>query len=106
MAGGLRKLKNGKWELSFSTGFDIKGKRIRKYKNVEAKDKNEAGRLLAEFVTEVSKKDYSAGGSLSLKEYYNLWIKDYAEKGLRKKTISNYKTFWPRIDECLGHIEI
>ena len=41
-----------------------------------------------------------------MKEYYELWLVDYGEKGLRKKTISRYKTLWPRIYECLGHFEI
>lgn len=106
MAGSYRKLKNGKWELCVSLGFDIRGKRIRKFKNVEAKNKSEVEVMLAEFVTECTKGNYSKAGVLTLKEFFELWMEDYAERGLRKKTVSRYKTLWPRIEICLGHFKL
>jgi hypothetical protein len=52
MAGSKRLLDNGKWELCASAGSNIRGKRIRKYKYVEASGPREADNLLAEFVAE------------------------------------------------------
>jgi integrase len=106
MAGSYRKLKNGKWELCVNLGTDLKGKRIRKTKNVVAKNKTEVEKLLAEFVTKCSKANYNNSGNLTLREFYELWLKDYAEQSLRKKTLSRYKSLWTRIDYCLGHFKI
>jgi hypothetical protein len=85
MAGSYRKLNNGKLELCVSLGFDIKGKRIRKFKNVKAKNIKEVELLLAEFVTNVSKNKYSKATKLTIKEFYDLWIEDYGKNSLRKK---------------------
>ena len=54
---GCRKLKNGKWELCVSLGFDIKGRRVRRCKNVEAKNKTEAELMLAEFIVQCKKRE-------------------------------------------------
>lgn len=103
LAGTCRQLKNGKWELAVSLGTDLKGKRIRKYKYVEASGKREAEKLLAEFVAECTRGDYSEGERMLLKDYAQLWLKDYAEKQLKKKTVSRYKTLMERILEALGN---
>lgn len=106
MAGTYRQLKNGKWELAVSLGKDLRGKRIRKYKYVEASGKREAEKLLAKFVAECTRGDYSEGERMPLKDYAELWMKDYAEKNLRKKTISRYKSLLERIVGLLGDIRL
>lgn len=103
MAGTKRLLDNGKWELCASIGSDITGKRIRKYKYVDASGPREAGVLLAEFVAECMRADYSDGENLTLKEYVELWKKDYVEKQLRKKTNFRYESLLERVVEALGH---
>ncbi|MEN8904578.1 MAG: site-specific integrase [Clostridiales bacterium] len=102
MAGTYRKISNKKWELCINIGYDLNGKRIRKYKYIEAKGKREVEELLAEFVSECRKINYSKYGNIKLNEFFPLWMKDYAESSLRKKTISRYKTLWPRVDKALG----
>jgi hypothetical protein len=106
MAGTYRQLKNGKWELCVSLGFDIKGKRIRNYKVVEAKKKKDVEKLLAEFIIESKNANYNKLGNLTLKDFYELWLKDYAINNLRKKTLCRYKSLWIRVDQCLGEIKI
>ncbi len=103
MSGTYRQLPNGKWELGVSLGTSLSGKRIRKYKYVEAAGPREAEKLLAEFITESKRGDYAEGEKLLLKDFIELWKKDYAEKNLRKKTLSRYKALLERIIFALGH---
>lgn len=50
--GSCYKRKRDKWELCVSLGFDEKGKRIRKYRQVYAMNENEARDALKVFVSE------------------------------------------------------
>jgi len=106
MAGSLWKTGKNKWKLCVSLGYDITGKRVRKYKKVTAEKKKDAEKLLAEFITECEKYNVTKYESTLFKNFYFIWMRDYAEKRLRKKTISRYKTLWPRVEKCLGHFEI
>ncbi|MEN8907839.1 MAG: site-specific integrase [Clostridiales bacterium] len=104
MAGSYRKLKNGKWELCVSLGFDsLTGKRIRKFKTIEATGKRAVEKILADFVLEnQSSKDYNV--NITVKEFSELWINDYVKKNLKKKTISDYMDILERVNTCLGKI--
>jgi integrase len=103
MAGNYRRLKNGKWELSVRMGTDlITGNRIRKYKYVEAQGVREVQKLLAEFITECEKGSYE-NTKMKVKDFIYLWMKDYVEKNLKKKTIVDYKEMLQKVELCLGH---
>ena len=54
-------------------------------------------------MAECTKADYNDGERMTLKDYSELWIKDYAEKHLRQKTVSRYKSLAERITAALGH---
>jgi len=106
MAGTYRQLKNGKWELCVHLEYnELTGKRIRKYKYVAASSEREVKKLLALFVSECSKlsKYNSYGNNLTVEDFSKLWVRDYVEKHLKKKTISDYKDILERIIYCLGH---
>jgi integrase len=106
MAGTYRKISDAKWELCINIGYDINGKRIRKYKYISANGVREVEKALAEFVSENEKINFSKYENIKLKEFFPLWLRDYAEPGLRKKTISRYKTLWPRIEKALGNLRL
>jgi len=101
MAGTYRKLKNGKWELCISLGADIMGKRIRKYKYVDASSVREVKKLLAIFFSECDR-GYNEGERIDLNTFSKLWLKDYAEKNLRGKTTHRYMALMDRVLFCLG----
>jgi integrase len=103
MAGTYRLLKSGKWELAVRLGTDLSGKPIRRYKYVEASGPREVEKILAEFVTECTRTDYESGSRMTLKEFSDLYMRDYGETNLRIRTRERYKTVLPRILEALGH---
>lgn len=106
MKGSMQKRGN-KWFLTVSLGFDTKGKRIRKTKTIEAKDEKEAAVKLNEFIQELEKGTSLDAHKLSLQEFLEIWLKDYAEKTLRKKTFICYQQFiQSRIVPALGHIKL
>lgn len=106
MAGTYRKLKNGKWEICVSLGFELDGKRIRKYKHVEAAGTREVEKLLADMISEYGKADYSKGSNLTVKEFSVLWMKDHVRKNLKRETIDDYKEKLIRIVELLGRFKL
>ena len=44
--------------------------------------------------------------NITFEEYTQTWIKDYAEKQLRIKTVEGYKPMIERINQGIGHISI
>lgn len=46
------------------------------------------------------------GGSIKLADFTDLWLKDYAEKQLKPRTVEIYRYLRQRTDEALGHISL
>ena len=105
MNGTYRKLKNGSWQLCVDIGYDdVKSKRIRKYKNVQASGPREARELLKKFMNEFRKNKQSIlNGDFTVNEFSKIWIDEYVKKQLKKKTISDYMDMLERINFTLGH---
>ena len=53
MAGSIQKRGKESWLLSYHVGYDSKGKRIRKTRTVQAKNKTESEKLLAKFIENI-----------------------------------------------------
>lgn len=89
MAGSIRDRGNGSYQLSYHIGYDSKGKRIRRYKTVKAKNPSEAKRKLAAFVTEIERGEYVPPSNNKFGSFVEVW-KKYANKKLAPKTLEMY----------------
>lgn len=84
---------NGKWKLVAHAGLDpVTGKYRRIRKTVEAKNKTEAKKLLAEFEVEVNKGlRQTKPNKLTLESFIPLWIDNYASDHLSPNTLETYQ---------------
>lgn len=91
MAGSIEKRGKDKWRLVYSMGFDQDGKRIRKTRTVTAKNKTEARKLLAEFVTEIEVGEYIDPSKMKFKDFVKEWKEKYGNKHLSVSTLETYE---------------
>ena len=101
------------YKLTVSCGFDNQGKRQRKTKTIklsprltEKQLQQELAVQLDKFEKEVQHGTYLDGGSITLNEFSEKWIKDYAEPNLKPRTISHYKQLLVRTLLALGHMRL
>ncbi|WP_077705528.1 tyrosine-type recombinase/integrase [Virgibacillus dokdonensis] len=90
MAGSVRKRGKNSWELSVSLGLGADGKYIRKYKNVKAKNKTEARKLLTAFENEINSGEYIEPTKIKFAAFVNDWRNLYANKHFAAKTLEAY----------------
>jgi len=106
MAGHVQNRGNGSYLLVYHIGYDANGKRIRKTRTVKAKNKTEAEKLLAAFVTEIELGEYVAPSHTKFADYVTVWIK-HAMKKLSPNTIETYTySLDGRILPALGHLKL
>lgn len=97
----------GKWLLIVSDGFDSSGKRLRRTKIFEGREK-QALKAAILFEEEVKNGKYCAASKdYRLSEFVEIWIKDYGEKHLAPKTLARYKDLLnKRILPAIGHMRL
>lgn len=93
-----------KWLLKVSDGVGIDGKRRRPTRIFEGTEK-QALKAAILFEEEVKSGRYiELSNKFTLKEFTDLWIKDYGEKHLAPKTLARYKSMLDsRILPFIGH---
>lgn len=106
MAGSKRQLKNGKWELCISLGYDGMGKQIRKYKTIAARSERAAERELARFFAEASSKPVIGNYKLNLRDFIEIWNKRYAATLERTTAWRDNEMLRQRILPALGNIKL
>lgn len=89
MAGHIQDRGNGSYLLVYHIGYDEKGKRIRKTRTVKAKNKTEANKMLAAFVTEIDKGEFVAPSNTKFPAFVEEWKKDASRK-LAPNTLEMY----------------
>lgn len=84
--------KRGKnsFRLVVDIGFDVTGKRERRYRTVKCKNKTEAKAELAKFIVEVESGEYIAPQKMLFSSFVDEWKEKYARKQLAPKTYENY----------------
>ena len=104
---------NNTYKVTVSAGYDINGKKIRKYKTILVDDsltakraEKEAQRLAYEFEHEVLTGNYLDGNKINFADFVARWRVDYAEKHLQPKTIEKYEGLLKRILPAIGHIKL
>jgi|SRR5690625_36629 len=106
MAGHIQDRGNGSYLLVYHVGYDSKGKRIRKTKTVRSKNKTEARKELAAFVTEIDVGEYVAPSYTLLSNYIKIW-RNEALKRLAPSTIESYDyVLNARIIPILGYFKL
>ena len=96
--------------ITVSLGYDVNGKRIRKYltytpkaktpKQIEKEVKKQA--VLFE---EKCLSGQVLNGNMKFKDFADVWFKD-RKKDLRPKTYERYLTLLPRINQAIGHLSL
>lgn len=110
--GSVQQTGKNSWKLTVSGGFDGAGKRIRHTKTVrvagvslEAQEKD-ARRQLALFISEIDRGQAVKSGKMTLNEFFEYWLKNYAEGRHEPKTIAYNNGYFKRIRQALGHKQI
>jgi len=109
----IQKRGHNSWRVVVSAGYDSAGKKIVKTKTFkkppEMTDKQwekELQKLAIEFERQVEK-GTALGGNVTLKEFVERWLKEYAEIQLEPKTLESYKhELNTKILPALGHIRL
>lgn len=106
--------RNGSYQISVSCGYDITGKRIVEYTTfvpdpglTPAKRKKTVEAFAAEFEQKVKNGLVMDGRKVTLKEFTDRWLLEYAPQNLEAGTVEKYKA---ELDEkilpVLGHLKL
>lgn len=106
LAGSIQKRGKNSYLLVYHVGYDQNGKRIRKTKTVRAKNKTEAKKKLAAFVTEIEMGLYVAPSKILFSEFIKIWRKERIDK-IAPRTMENYNyCLESRILPVFGHLKL
>src|SRR5699024_12646593 len=93
--------------LVYHVGYDSDGKRIRKTKTVRCKNKTEARKHLAAFVTEIEVGEYVAPSDVKFQVYAEKQFMHHLKKNFAPSTVELYTGILNNyVYEKLGHIQL
>ncbi|MFN3653514.1 MAG: tyrosine-type recombinase/integrase [Armatimonadota bacterium] len=92
MRGHVRKRAKGSWTLWIDLGYDETGKRRQKTFTVKG-NKREAEAELNRILNELNTGVYVQPAKLTVAEYLERWLTDYAQTNVSPKTLENYTEF-------------
>lgn len=90
-------LGKGKYKIEVHLGYDAKGKRIRRYRTVEATGVRQLNRLMNEFEIEAKKERLIKTDRMNFSDFVEMWKENYAHPNLEPSTIQVY-------EELLRHV--
>lgn len=100
------------YQIRVSVGYDVHGRQIIKTKTWKPEPgwtgrriEKELNKAAVRFETDVTTGHY-VDGSIRFEEFAEKWMKEYAEKNLRPKTIARYQMLLSRIYPAIGHIKL
>lgn len=104
-AGSIRKRADGTWEARFVVGHDPgSGKQIRK--SVYGKTQKEVREKLTKVTSEIDANDYSEPTRITLKQWLDIWQKEYLNS-VKPRTRDSYKSnIEKHIAPALGAIKL
>jgi integrase len=104
--------RNNTYTIRVSLGYDGLGKQIQRFKtwkpepNMTPKQiEKELERQKVLFEEQCNSGSFM-GGNMKFSDFADYWLKEYAEKELRPKTITDYKILLKRINTAIGHIRL
>lgn len=104
--------RNNSYQIRVSCGYNVKGEQITKtttWKPAPNMTKRQIEKELerqAVLFEEKCRSGVYLDGNIKLSDYVDIWIKDYAEKQLKLRTVAEYKRLTERIKKALGHIRV
>lgn len=105
VVGNIEKRGEKSYRLRVSGGYTGDGKRITYKKTIQAKNKTEAQKELALFITEIQTGQALSAKKMRLRDYAEFWINNYAILNLSPKTYERYKSMLKaRILPYLGNM--
>ena len=104
--GSIEKRSKDSWRLSYSSGINISGKRVKHTKTIKASSKREAEKELALFVAEIEKGLYLAPSKLTFSEYADVWLENHVKINLAPTSIEYYERLMKRITFAFGHLKL
>ncbi|RKD73658.1 site-specific recombinase XerD [Sinobaca qinghaiensis] len=105
--GSLEKRGKNRWRLRINIGYKADGRPIRRYRTVTAKNKTEANRYLAQFITEIESGEYIAPEKMHFSAFVEEWKNKYAAKELAPTTYYSYvKTIERRMLPVFGDMKL
>lgn len=105
MVGNIEKRGENSYRLRVSGGYTGEGKRIIYKRTVQAKNKTEAEKELALFISEIETGQALSAKKMRFRDYSDFWINNYAILNLSPKTYERYKSMLKsRILPYLGNM--
>lgn len=92
--GNIRQRKDGSWEARYSLGVDANGKQIRK--SIYGKSRQEVSKRLTKILNEINMNVYIDPSKLTIREWIEIWLKDYKKNSVSPKTYESYKEMLDR----------
>lgn len=106
LTGSYQKVGRDSYKLLVSAGNRPDGTRYRPTKTIKCKDKD-VEKELALFIAEVEKGQYIEPSKITLKEFSERWLRDYADVELAPMTRATYKArLEKRVLPALGHLKL
>ncbi len=105
MAGYIQKRGENVWQLVVTKGRDSTGKKRRFSKTVKCGER-QAKKELALFVAEVEQKQLLNLENITLADFVEKWVRDYAEPHLTTRGLQRYKELLDRILQAMGHLKL
>ena len=107
----IRKRGNA-YQIRVSAGYDSNGKQIVKTKSwtpapgmTKKQIEKELNKQAVNFEQQVEKGQF-LDGTITLAEFIEKWMKEYAQKQLKEKSIKGYNDVIPVILQAIGHIKL
>ncbi len=108
----IEKRGENSYRLTVSCGYDKLGKQVRKARTIDLshispkKQQAEAEKQFILFQDEIKKGQYVDNEKITLEEFIQKWLADYANVNLQPKTLLEYKRLLGRIIPTLGHLRL
>ncbi len=102
--GTVRKRKDGRWEGFVTVGHKENGKPI--YKSVFAKTQKELMPKLRKLIDDYKGVELTEESSMTVREWLDKWLKEYAEPKLRPSTLKSYRYECEKICEYIGDKQV
>lgn len=90
MAGSVENRGKGKWRLNVPVGVGVDGKYKKLRKTVTAKNKTEAKKMLADFISEINNGEYIEPTKIKFSAFVDDWRKLHANKHFASETMETY----------------
>ena len=108
--GSVKKISEGYFKLTVTTGYDSKGNQIRKSKTVRVSSDRKAEEELQKFIRECPSTTQAMcpiNASTSLRAFVDYWKQQHAEINYEEKTKErDYEILEKRILPALGHLRL